>query len=99
MQTQSQVINQFRSAVSAAAFAEAEQLFGEYCQEVLALWNAATSASERQAIAAEVTAFLEWARVTTISARAHAQKKLILLNRNAVYAGSVQPDQRFDLNA
>jgi len=99
MQTQSQVTNEFRSAVSAGAFAQAEQMFDEYRQEVLAAWNAATSAGERQAIAADVTAFLEWARVTTLSARTHAQTKLVLLDRQSAYVRVVRNDERINLDA
>jgi hypothetical protein len=89
----------FRRAVSAGAFPEAEQLLVRYRQEVEASWKAATSASERSAIAADVTALLEWARVTTLSARAHAQSKLVLLGRVSAYGRSVRKDELFNLNA
>jgi hypothetical protein len=99
MRTQTQVNKRFRGAVSSGAFAEAEQLLAECRQEVLAAWNAATSASERQAIAADVTALLEWARVTTLSARAHAQTKLVLLDRQSAYVRGVRNNERFNLDA
>jgi hypothetical protein len=99
MQSQTAVVDLFRRAVSGGAFAEAEQLLGQYRQEVVASWHAAAGASERHAIAADVAALLEWARVTTLSARTHAQGKLVLLDRQSVYAHGVRKDQRFSLDA
>ena len=89
----------FRSAVSAGAFLEAERLLGTYRHEVEASWKAATSASERRAIESEVKALLEWARTTTLSARSHAQSKLILLSRERAYTRGIRKKELFALNA
>lgn len=88
----------FRSAVSAGAFAEAEQLLAAYRQEVEACWHAA-SASERREIQSEVTELLAWARSTTLSLRAHAQGKLILLSRQSAYTRGQPKREVFNLNA
>jgi len=98
MQTQTQGSKRIRDAVSAGAFSEAELLLSHYRQEVLVAWQAASS-EERKAIAAEVTALLEWARVTTLSARAHAQSKLVLLDRQSAYMRGVRNKERFNLDA
>jgi hypothetical protein len=99
MQSKSAAVDSFRSAVSAGAFPEAERLLEMYRHEVEVSWKAATSDDERQAISTEVTAVLEWARVATLSARSHAQRKLILLSRERTYTPSLQKPELLDLNA
>jgi hypothetical protein len=90
---------ELRNAVSAGAFAQAEELLAEYRQEVETAWMASASAQERQALAVEVNAVLKWAQATTHSARSHAQRKLILLNRESAYGPSMQRNELLDLDA
>lgn len=99
MQSKSTAAELFRSAVSAGAFLEAEQLLGSYHQEVEASWSAATSDEERHAISTDVNAVLEWARRATLSARSHAQSKLIVLNRECAYTRGIRKNGLLDLNA
>jgi len=88
----------FRNAVSAGAFAEAEQLLEGYRHEVEASWNAA-SHEQRLAIATEVNSTLEWARTATLAARSHTQRKLILLRRESAYTPSVRNNEVLNINA
>jgi hypothetical protein len=90
MQSPRTAVNLFRSAVSAGAFSEAEQLLELYRRQVETCWNAATTDDQRQAIALEVSEIFEWARTATLSARSHAQRKLILLHRESAYTPSVR---------
>jgi hypothetical protein len=85
--------------VSSGAFQQAEQLLATYRREVEASWKSAASAGERRAISTEVTEVLEWARATTVSARSHAQRKLILLGREGAYTPGIQKNELLDLNA
>ncbi len=98
MQSRLAAAEAFRSAVSAGAFLEAERLLGSYRQEVEASWKAATS-DERCAIESEVKAFLDWARTATLSARSHAQSKLILLSRESAYTRGIRKKELFTLSA
>ena len=72
-------------AIRRGAHQEAEWVLSELRDEVEALWAAADSREERQEIASEITALLEWARQTVVSARSHTQAKLIRLNRQKIY--------------
>jgi len=99
MQSKSAAAESFCSAVSAGAFSEAEQLLASYRCDVEASWKASTSAEERHAISTEVNAVLEWARRTTLTARSHTQRKLILLRREAAYTPSAQKDTLLNLDA
>lgn len=99
MQSKSAVVERLRKAVSAGAFLEAEQLLELYRSDVEASWKSATSADERRAISTEVGAVLEWARRTTVSARSHAQRKLILLSREGAYTPSIQKNEVLHLDA
>ena len=99
MQSATAVAEQFRSAVSEGAFLEAQELLEEYRREVEASWNAAVSADDRRAISTEVNALLEWARQTTLSARSHAQRKLILLGRENAYVPDIRQNRMLDLKA
>jgi hypothetical protein len=83
--TPSRTIELLRTAVSSGAYAEAQSLLGEYRGEMQARWEAATSAEQRDSVAAEVAELLEWARIATLAARAHAQRKLIHLTRATAY--------------
>jgi|SRR6185369_12061124 len=89
----------FRKAVSAGAFAEAEQLLEGYRRAVEVSWEATTSDDERLAIATEVTSTLEWARTATLAARSHTQHKLILLRRESAYTPSIRQNEVLNLNA
>jgi hypothetical protein len=82
----SRTVELLRSAVSSGAYLEAERLLGAYRAEMQANWEASTSAAQRAAIVAEVGELLEWARVATLAARSHAQRKLIHLARRNAYA-------------
>jgi len=99
MQSRTPVVKAIHDAVAAGDFAEAERLFGPYREEVVAVWQDTKSDGERQAIAADVNALLEWARVTTLSARAHAQSKLVLLRRDSAYAAGDGGRRAFNLEA
>jgi hypothetical protein len=99
MPSKSAAAELFRRAVSAGAFLEAQQYLELYRHEVEASWKATTSSEDRQAISTEVSAVLEWARRTTLSARSHAQRKLILLGREGAYAPSIPKNQLHDLKA
>lgn len=99
MQSTSTAAEAFRSAVSGGAFAEAERLLGAYRREVELSWTAATTVDQRRAIEAEVSALLEWARTTTLSARSHTQRKLILLDRESAYTRGILKNEAFNLNA
>ena len=81
-------VDSFRQAVSAGAFAEAEQLLEAYRRDVEACWHAATSDDTRLAIVTEVSEVFEWARTATLAARSHTQRKLILLSRESAYTPS-----------
>jgi hypothetical protein len=93
MQSPRTAVNLFRSAVSKGAFSEAEQLLESYRRQVETGWNAATSDDQRMAIATEVSEVFEWARTATLSARSHAQRKLILLHRESAYTPSVRQNE------
>jgi hypothetical protein len=99
MQSQATAAKQFRTAVSAGEFLQAEQLLDSYRREVEIAWKSAVSAEDRDAIANEVTSLLEWARTTTLAARSHAQHKLILLRRESAYMPSIHNAERRDFNA
>ncbi len=88
MQSPRTAVSSFRKAVSAGAFAEAEQLLESYRRDVEAAWNAAMSDDTRLAIAMEVSEVFEWARTATLAARSHTQRKLILLSRESAYTPS-----------
>ena len=75
-----------QNAVSSGAFPEAERLLGIYRDEMQANWEAAVSPGQRAAIAAEVGELLEWARIATLAARSHTQRKLIHLSSRKAYA-------------
>ena len=85
----SPTVELLRSAVSSAAYAEADRLLGIYRGEMEAQWQAAASPQQRAEIAANVRELLEWARTATLAARAHSQRKLIYLTRRRAYAGIV----------
>jgi hypothetical protein len=70
-----------------------------YRVEVVAAWHAAQSESERKEIVADVNGLLEWARITTLSSRTHAQNKLLLLHRDNAYSGAARGRQAFSLEA
>ena len=89
----------FRKAVSAGAFAEAEQLLEGYRHDVEVSWEATTSDDGRLAIATEVSSTLEWARTATLAARSHTQHKLILLRRESAYTPSIRQNEVLNLNA
>ena len=99
MQSPKTAVNLFRSAVSAGAFSEAEQLLESYRCDVEASWNAATSDDQRLAIAMEVSEVFEWARTVTLSARAHTQRKLILLRRESAYMPGIRSNEVLHLDA
>lgn len=99
MQSPRTAVNQFRSAVSAGAFSEAERHLESYRRDVEASWHAATSDDERLAIAMEVGDVFEWARKATLSIRAHTQRKLILLSRERAYAPSIPKNELLHLDA
>jgi hypothetical protein len=99
MQSQTKAVDLFRSAVSAGAFSEAEQLLESYRREVESSWHAATSDDERFAIAMEVTDVFEWARTATLSIRAHTQRRLILLRREASYTPTTRRNELLNLEA
>ena len=99
MQSKSTAAELFRSAVSGGAFLEAERLLGAYRDEVETSWKTAVSATARRAIESEVNALLRWARTATLSARSHAQRKLILLERESAYRRTNREKKLFALNA
>jgi hypothetical protein len=99
MQSPKTAVNLFRSAVSAGAFSEAEQLLEMYRRDVEASWHAATSDDERLAIAMEVSEVFEWARTATLSIRSHTQRKLILLRRESAYLPSMRKNEPLNLDA
>ena len=99
MQSPYKPVDLFRSAVSAGAFREAEQLLESYRRDVESSWNAATSDEQRLAIAMEVSATFEWARTATLSARSQTQRKLILLRRESAYTPSMRKNELLNLNA
>jgi uncharacterized membrane protein len=74
-----------RRAVSSGDYPGAERLLGVYRGEMQARWQAAASAEQRAAIAAEVAELLEWARTATLATRAHTQRKLIHLTCRKAY--------------
>jgi hypothetical protein len=77
--------NRFRIAIRRGAYAEAEQLLEELRCEVETIWRAAVSRQERNEIASEITALLNWAQQTVTAGRSHAQTKLVRLNRQKAY--------------
>ena len=99
MQSPKTAVNLFRSAVSAGAFAEADQLLESYRRDVEASWNAATSDEQRIAIAMEVSEVFEWARTATLVARSHTQRKLILLRRESAYTPGIRSNEVLHLDA
>jgi hypothetical protein len=99
MQSPSAAVDLFRRAVSAGAFLEAEQLLENYRRDVEASWHAATSDDQRIAIAMEVGEVFEWARTTTLAARSHTQRKLILLRRESAYTPSISKNEVLHLEA
>jgi hypothetical protein len=99
MQSPKTAVNLFRSAVSAGAFAEADQLLESYRRDVEASWNAATSDEQRIAIAMEVSEVFEWARTATLVARSHTQRKLILLRRESAYTPGIHGNEVLHLDA
>ena len=99
MQSPTKAVNSFRKAVSAGAFAEAEQFLEAYRRDVEACWNAATSDDTRLAIATEVCEVFEWARTATLAARSHTQRKLILLSRESAYTHSPSDTEVLHLDA
>jgi hypothetical protein len=99
MQSPSKAVDSFRKAVSAGAFAEAEQLLEAYRRDVEACWNAATSDDTRLAIVTEVSEVFEWARTATLVARSHTQRKLILLSRESAYAPGLGNTEGLHLDA
>lgn len=99
MQSPKTAVNRFRSAVSAGAFSEAEQLLESYRQDVEAAWSAAASDEQRLAIATEVCEVFEWARTATLAARSHTQRKLILLSRESAYTPGIRSNEVLHLDA
>ena len=99
MQSPRTAVNRLRSAVSAGAFLEAEQLLESYRRDVEASWNAATSDEQRIAIAMEVSEVFEWARTATLAARSHTQRKLILLRRQSAYTPGIDNNEVLHLDA
>jgi hypothetical protein len=83
--TSQTVVDLLRRAVSSGAYREAERLLGVYRGEVQARWEAAASAEQRDAVAAEVRDLLGWARTATLAGRAHTQRKLIHLTCKKAY--------------
>jgi hypothetical protein len=78
-------VDRLRRAVSSGDYTEAGEMLGDFRKEMQAMWEAAASAEERAGIVAEVSDLLEWARTATLTGRAHAQRKLILLTRRNAY--------------
>ena len=99
MQSPTKAVSLFRSAVSAGAFSEAEQLLESYRRDVEASWRAATSDEQRLAIATEVADVFEWARTATLAARSHTQRKLILLRRESAYTPGIHNHEVLHLDA
>jgi hypothetical protein len=99
MQSPYKAVNLFRSAVSAGAYPEAEQLLESYRRDVEASWHAATSDQQRLAIATEVSEVFEWARTATLAARSHTQRKLILLSRESAYTPGIDTSEALHLDA
>jgi hypothetical protein len=99
MQSPPKAVNLFRVAVSAGAYAEAEQLLESYRHDVEASWSAATSDDQRLAIATEVSEVFEWARTATLAARSHTQRKLILLGRESAYTPGIHANEVVHLDA
>jgi hypothetical protein len=99
MQSPKTAVDLFRSAVSAGAYAEAEQFLEEYRRDVEASWGAATSDEQRLAIAMEVSATFEWARTATLVARSHTQRKLILLSRESAYTPGLSNNEVLHVDA
>ena len=99
MLSQTPVVKAIHDAIAGGNFLEAERLLDPYRDQVVAYWNGAGSERERQAIAADVNALLEWARVTALASRTHAQNKLILLRRDSAYSGVAGRAQAFSLEA
>jgi hypothetical protein len=93
------VVDLFRKAVAAGAFSEAEQFLESYRRDVESSWNAAASDDQRLAIAVEVRATFEWARITTLAVRSHTQRKLVLLSRQSAYTPSLSRHEVLHLNA
>src|SRR5438874_670595 len=96
---QSKTPELLRTAVAAGAYAEAERLLATYRSEIEAVWEAAGFGEQRDAIAAEVGALLQWARSTTLAARSHAQSKLIHLSRRSTYAQTTKKLDHLELDA
>jgi hypothetical protein len=99
MQSPRTAVDLFRKAVSALAFAEAEQHLESYRRDVETSWHAATSDDTRLAIATEVIEVFEWARTATLAARSHTQRKLILLRRESAYTPAIGADEVLHLDA
>ena len=99
MQSPKTAVNLFRRAVAAGAFSEAEQFLESYRRDVEASWNAATCEEQRLAIATEVSEVFEWARTTTLAARSHTQRKLILLRRESAYTPGIDNNEVLHLDA
>ena len=99
MQSPRTAVDLFRKAVSAGAFAEAEQHLASYRCDVEESWGAATSGEQRLAIAMEVSEVFEWARTATLAARSHTQRKLILLRRESAYTPGIGANEVLHLDA
>jgi hypothetical protein len=99
MQSQTPVVKAIHDAVASGNLREAERLLDPYRQQVVADWRAAKTDGERQTIAADVNALLEWARVTTLSNRTHAQNKLVLLRSQSEYSPGASASRAFNLEA
>jgi hypothetical protein len=99
MQSPRTAVDLFRKAVSALAFAEAEQHLESYRRDVETSWHAATSDDTRLAIATEVSEVFEWARTATLAARSHTQRKLILLRRESAYTPGIHNNEVLHLDA
>src|SRR3954469_11615896 len=79
--------DQLHSAIQNGAWSTAQELLAAFRLEVEMSWRAAATDQERRAISENVTGFLQWARVMTITSREHAQDRLNRLNRRHAYAG------------
>lgn len=86
--------NSFRTAINSGAWAEAEQILIELRGEVDEAWHAASDEKARQRLQQEVGDLLEWARKTTLAARAHTRDNIIQLQLRRAYAAAkhIQPD-------
>lgn len=99
MLSRTPVVKAIHDAVAVGNFSEAERLLDPYREQVLVHWRDAKSDSERKTIIADVNGLLDWARLMTLSGRAHAQNKLVLLRRESAYCGETGRPRSFSVEA